>query len=73
MTCKNCSNCYFCSNLHNKQNYLFNQPATKEAIDELKQKMKSYTGLQELLQQFARFLEQVYRPGILNIHCEDCL
>lgn len=72
MTCRNCTNCWFCSNLHNKQHYLFNKPASKEDIDTVKQKMKSYTGLQELFHQFDTFLTQVYRPWTLNMNCEEC-
>lgn len=48
--CIGCSNCIGCYNLRNKNNYLFNEPSTSEAIKEFLKKESSFVrrgGLQE--------------------------
>ncbi len=60
---KNCSNCFGCVNLRNKQYYIFNKSYSKEEYNRIIQEyISSYKGIEEIRNKFNRFrLEFVYK------------
>lgn len=56
--CKNLENCIGCWNLQNKSYYIFNKEVTKEAFEEEKTKLASYSYLQEFKKRFKEKLIQ---------------
>lgn len=80
--CYGCKNCFFCSNISQKTNWAFNQPATLEEIENLKASCRSRTKLKELKKSFQEFclqFPQKYMHGIGNenstgnylLHCKN--
>ena len=49
--CRSCRNCIACSNLVNKEYYIFNQPCSKEEFEQLKQSFASYQSLSKFAQE----------------------
>jgi hypothetical protein len=69
---KNCTNCRFCNAIQNKQNYIFNKPASKEEIDKIKVSMKSYEHLKKLEELFYKKIKEEYiKPSTWNVNCEN--
>jgi hypothetical protein len=65
--CRNCSYCFMCWNLRNKQYYIFNRPYSKEKyFEKLKEfDTHSWTGVQKLKLEFQRIIreEAVHREN----------
>lgn len=60
--CRNCSNCFACSNLRNKNYYIFNQPYTKE---EYSKKIKEFNlSSFQSIQDFRKKFAEIYKKSI---------
>jgi len=53
--CKNCINCFGCKNLNNKENQIFNKPATDTEIAVVKEKLRSCSGREEFKKKSTKF------------------
>lgn len=65
--CRNCSNCIGCANLINKENYIFNKPATREEVNGI---TKSINGskINELKDAFEKIRVKAIRKFITGIN-----
>jgi len=70
-TCKNCNNCFLCTNLIGQQNYIFNKPATPEQIEQIKALLKTTSWVEQLYKKFQELLETSVRPADWMINCEN--
>jgi len=67
--CRNCTHCFCCTNLRNKQYHIFNKPYTKEEyFEKLKQiDIGSYANLQKVKEQFQElYLDAIHRFATVN-------
>jgi hypothetical protein len=68
--CKNCANCIACTNLNNKENYLFNEPVSKECIEEEKRKISAKT-LGELGKKFEALKSRAVRKFMMGTNNQN--
>ncbi|MFH0820797.1 MAG: hypothetical protein V1908_03415 [Candidatus Peregrinibacteria bacterium] len=73
--CRNCMNCFMCSNLRNKQYYILNKPYSKE---EYFKKMKEfdfshYAIVQKAFGMFKTMKQKAIHQAIISVKTEDCM
>lgn len=70
--CNNCSYCIWCTNLVNKEYYLFNKPISQEIYNEFKQKLSDYKFLNEFRKKFEEFSKKQIKKSNNLIGSENC-
>lgn len=72
--CRNCSHCFGCVGLRNKQYYIFNKPYSKEEYAKVIKRFDigSYKQLQEIRNKFENFLEKFPRKFAEIRNAVDC-
>ncbi len=68
---RSCQDCLLCSNLRNKSNYILNQPASKAEISELRKKLRTESGLEELRKKFSELSLSSTHPAVQHVNCEN--
>lgn len=71
--CIGCQHCIGCSNLRNKQYYVFNQPVSKEEYQRIWSELfsGSYDAISNMANRFEQILEQTPRKATNNINVFD--
>ncbi len=67
---RSCTDCFLCSNLRSKSNYIRNKPALKEEIAALRETMKSQQGKEQLWAEFAALRLESIHPAVHHTSCE---
>ncbi len=71
--CRNCTNCIGSWGLRNKENYIFNKPASKEEVETMKKKIQAmnWREIQEFSQKFQDHVGKYPRKHLLGEGNED--
>ena len=72
--CQSCKNCFACSNLSQKEYYVFNKFVGKDAFEKIMADMKkgSYSLIQQAHKKFFTIKENTIVPESVNLQIEDC-
>lgn len=72
--CKQCTNCIGCTNLRNKQYYIFNQPYSKSEYEKkmLELRMDTRGGIEVVRSKFNELMGSCLHKFANLIKCEDC-
>ncbi len=69
---RGCRDCFLCSNLRNKRGYVLNEPASDDRRRELREKMRTASGIAELLAAFEDVRRDSLHPAVHQVNCEQC-
>lgn len=71
---RGCKNCLFCTNLNNKNYYIFNKACSKEEFEEAKAKILngSWKSLQEAREKYKEIKQNAVHRATHGVNCENC-
>ncbi len=69
--CQSCRNCIGCTNLQNAENFILNQPASPEAVEALRQKLKSIKFRTQFAAKFQAIKQAASRRSYVGFRNED--
>ncbi len=68
--CRNCKNCIGCTNLIDKENYLFNEKSTKEEIGKIKKELNRKS-INELKEKFDKIKKESIHKFMTGVNNQD--
>lgn len=70
--CIGCKHCIYCSNLNQKEYFIFNQPGTKEQYEEIAKSFGSYSFLMDKKEKFQEFRLHFPNKYLKGFQYENC-
>lgn len=69
---RGCKNCILCSNLHNKEYHIRNEPVSKEEFEYFRLSLGSHSIFSAAKEEFSELCQTSIRPASVNVNSEGC-